>query len=110
MLLQFGTLSLLKIAIIILEGVHRPARRVCLKVGNVNTYSDMLDFLKPPKLDTRRKTAKLSLMYKIVNLTVFPESSALLRIQPVHNPYSTHYTHNLYVSDFVFILSQHTYL
>ena len=39
----------------------------------------------------------------------FPESSALLRIQPVHNPYFTHYTHNLYVSVFVFILSQHTY-
>ena len=37
---------------------------------------------------------KLTTMYKFVNnLAVFPVSSSLF--QPVHNPYSTRYTHNM---------------
>ena len=76
----------------VLEGVQRFASRMCLKTWQYQ-YPDMLDLLNLPKLETRRKVAKLSMMYKIVNsLVVFPESSAIF--QPVHNFYPTRSTHN----------------
>ena len=82
----------------ILEGVQRFAGRVCLKNWNYG-YPEMLNLLSLPTLETRRKVAKLSMMYKIVNnLVVFPESSALL--QPLNNPYCTRFTHNLSFSNF----------
>ena len=77
----------------ILEGVQRFASRVCLKTWQCE-YPDMLEALELPTLKTRRKVQKLTTMYKFVNnLAVFPVSSSLF--QPVHNPYSTRYTHNM---------------
>ena len=77
----------------ILEGVQRFASRVCLKTWQCE-YPDMLEALELPTLKTRRKVQKLTMMYKFVNnLAVFPVSSSLF--QPVHNPYSTRYTHNM---------------
>lgn len=77
----------------ILEGVQRFASRVCLKTWQYE-YPDMLKTLDLPALKTRRKIAKLMMMYKFVNnLAMFPESSSLF--QPVHIPYSTRFTHNL---------------
>ena len=77
----------------LLESVQRFASRVCLKTWD-REYTEMLSSLNLPSLESRRKTLKLSLLYKIVNnLTVFPE--APLTSHVVHYPYSTRYVHEL---------------
>lgn len=58
----------------LLEKVQRFASRVCLKTWNMD-YSEMLNSLDLPSLQTRRKVQKLSLLYKIINAEAeFPEA------------------------------------
>ena len=82
-----------------LEDVQKFACKVCLKSWNT-TYDEMLDSLKCPKLEQRRKALKLCFMHKLVEAN----APVLVPLVPRSCVYSTRHTHSRQLSN----LSGHT--
>ena len=82
-----------------LEDVQKFACKVCLKSWNT-TYDEMLDSLKFPKLEQRRKALKLCFMHKLVDAN----APVLMPLVPRPCIYSTWHIHSKQLSN----LSGHT--